>query len=636
VVKNKAIKGAIVLANYDSYVGQLIELRQSVFIDDAWQAFRVIGWLAKVEVVEGETIFYLDDKSDYIVEDGNQMVKESKVSTLTKLMRYRKPAWEVNPGGWEKCVVHQDAFAWEPKSTEPKAPKAKCSECSRADCPVVLDSSRGTKSDVVIVGEAPGAVELTEGEFFVGRSGQLLKEVEKQTGLVKYVIGHNNVCLCYKDATPTIDQIEACRDRLITELVASNPKVLIPTGNVALQALMIEGSITQRQGLLFDYKLSNGADLHCKVIPAFHPAAVLRRPELFLELTHALSKAVMYLEGQPLLDVQPKDFKIKDVSPKEAMAALKELASYKGLTADLETTGFSPYTDLIICISLAGDNGNKPEVGYTFKWEMFEDEDALFDALKKLIETKSVKYFNGLFDCQFLRSWGIEASIGDDVMLKHYTMDERPFLQGLKPSARVFCNAPNWDAPIKQYLPSKATPYSAIPYDVLAQYAALDSCYTGTLDIVFNGLMDNDAKVVYNRILLPVSNMLLDASRAGIKVDLDQIENLRIQLQQKSDKLRETLIGIAWPGFNPNSPVQCKKLFHEQLKLTSASEGTGRPVMERIGTPEANLLIEYRSTQKMLNTYIEGIQNEAVEGRLHPNLRLNGTVTGRLTSGGRE
>ena len=221
-------------------------------------------------------------------------------------------------------------------------------------------------------------------------------------------------------------------------------------------------------------------------------------------------------------------------------------------------------------------------------------------------------------------------------MLKHYTMDERPFYQGLKPSARIFCNAPNWEAPLKQYLPSKSTPYSAIPYDVLALYAALDSCYTGTLDVVFNGMMDDDAKAVYNRILLPAANMLLDAARVGIKVDLDKIGELREQLQQKSDKLREALVGIAWEGFNPNSPQQCKKLFHEQLKLTSASEGTGRPVMERIGTPEANLLIEYRSTQKMLNTYIEGIQDEAVEGRLHPNLRLNGTVTGRLTSGGRE
>ncbi len=617
--------------DYSDYIGQLVELRQKVFIDDNWEDFRVTGWLAKVAEQDGETIFHLDDKSDYVVEDGNQMVKDSKVSTLTNLMRFRKPVWEVNPGGWQ-----QVKGAWEPKPTEPKAPKTKCSECSRADCPAVLDTSRGTKSDVVIVGEAPGYNEFLEGSFWVGRAGQLLREVEKQTGLVKYVISHNNACLCYKDATPTTDQIEACRDRLVAELVASQPKIIVPTGNIALQALMIEGSITQRQGLLFDYKLSNGANLHCKVIPSFHPAAVLRRPELFQELTHALSKAVMYLEGQPLLDVQPKDFKTQDVGPDEAISALKELASYKGLTADLETTGFSPYTDLIICISIAGDNGNKPEVAYTFKWEMFESDDALYDALKALLETRSVKYFNGLFDCQFLRSWGIEAMVGEDVMLKHYTMDERPFLQGLKPSARVFCNAPDWEAPLKQYLPSKSTSYSAIPYEVLAQYAALDSCYTGTLDVLFNTIMDEDAKAVYSRILLPASNMLLDATRVGIKVDLDKIEGLREQLQQKSDELREALVKIAWEGFNPNSPTQCKKLFHEQLKLTSASEGTGRPVMERVGTPEAQLLIDYRSTQKMLNTYIEGIQNEAADGRLHPNLRLNGTVTGRLTSGGRE
>ncbi len=616
--------------DYSNHIGQLIGLRQKVFIDDEWQDFRVTGWLARVVEQDKEIILYLDDKSDYVVEDGGQLVRDSKVSTLTNLMRYRKPSWEVNPGGWEKIEG-----MWQPKPTQPKAPKAKCSDCSRADCPVVL-GTRGAKADVVVVGEAPGVSELAEGEFWVGRAGQLLKEVEKQTGMTKYIVGHNNACLCYKDGTPTAEEVGACRDRLITELVASQPKVIVPTGNIALQALMIEGSITQRQGLLFDYKLSNGANLHCKVIPAFHPAAVLRRPDLFPELTRALSKVAVYLGGQPLLDVQPKDFKVKNVLPGEAMAALKELASYKGLTADLETTGFNPYTDLIICVSIAGDNGGKPVVGYTLKWEMFEKDDLLFDALKELLESRIVKYFNGLFDCQFLRSWGIKAKIGGDVMLKYYTTDERPFLQGLKPMARAYCNAPDWAAALKQYLPSKKTSYSVIPYEVLSLYAALDSCYTGTLDVLINTMMDDDARAVYNRILLPMSNMFLDTARVGLKVDLDKIEEVREQFSQKCNQLREGLVKIAWEGFNPSSPIQCKKLFHEQLKLTNANEGTGRPIMERVGTLEALMLIDYRSTYKMLNTYIDGIQNEAVEGRLHPNLRLNGTVTGRLSSGGRE
>ncbi len=629
--------------DYSSYVGQLIELRQQVFIDDVWENFRTIGWLAKAVEQDGETIFYLDDKSDYVVEDGNQMVKESKVSTLTSLMKYRKPAWEVNPGGWQKCVSEDaDTFTWEPKATAPKAPKAKCSECSRAECPVVLDARRRRKADIVVLGEAPGYEEFLEGEFYVGKSGQLLREVEKQTGLTKYHVIHNNANLCYKDDTPTPEQIEACRDRLIAELIASQPKVIMPTGNVALQALMIEGSITQRQGLLFDYKLRKQLKikrqgkllLDCKVIPAFHPAAVLRRPDLFQQFTRALSKAAMYLDGQPLLDVQPKSFKTRDIKPGKAKAALMKLATYKGLTADLETTGFSPFTDLIICISIAGDNGDKPKVGYTFKWTMFEDNDSLFDLLKVLLETNNIKYFNGVFDCQFLRSWGINASIGEDIMLKHYTLDEQPYLQGLKGQARSFCNAPKWDASLKQYLPNKSTSYAAIPYKVLALYAALDSCYTGTLDVLYNTMMDDDARAVYNRILLPVSNMFLETAREGLKVDLDRIAELRVQFQKISAELLEALVKISWEGFNPNSPVQCKKLFHEILHLTEAKEGTGRAIMERVGTPEAQLLIDYRSNQKMLNTYIEGIQVEAVDGYLHPNLRLNGTVTGRIASGG--
>jgi len=146
-------------------------------------------------------------------------------------------------------------------------------------------------------------------------------------------------------------------------------------------------------------------------------------------------------------------------------------------------------------------------------------------------------------------------------------------------------------------------------------------------------MMDDDAKAVYDRILLPAANMLLDASRVGIKVDLSKIEELREQFQAKCDSLREDLVKIAWEGFNPNSSVQCIKLFRDHLGLIEEGEGTGRAVMERVDTSEARLLVEYRSTNKLLGTYIEGIQDEAVAGRIHPNLRLNGTVTGRLASG---
>ncbi|GAH71101.1 unnamed protein product, partial [marine sediment metagenome] len=48
--------------------------------------------------------------------------------------------------------------------------------------------------------------------------------------------------------------------------------------------------------------------------------------------------------------------------------------------------------------------------------------------------------------------------------------------------------------------------------------------------------------------------------------------------------------------------------------------------------PEVVLLKEFRETQKILGTYIEGILDDIVEGRIHPNLRLTGTTTGRLSS----
>jgi hypothetical protein len=165
-------------------IGRIIEVKQKVLIDGLWEDFSFTGWLASTALGAGELLAYLDDKGEYLIYDTNQVVKDTKVNDITTLIRgFHKPAWEVNPGGWNYNSVE----GWHPQATEPKVARAKCAACSRADCPIVM-GQRSQLSDVVLVGEAPGYQELREQDFFVGRSGQLLRAIEEQSGLAKKLV----------------------------------------------------------------------------------------------------------------------------------------------------------------------------------------------------------------------------------------------------------------------------------------------------------------------------------------------------------------------------------------------------------------------------------------------------------------
>ena len=225
-------------------------------------------------------------------------------------------------------------------------------------------------------------------------------------------------------------------------------------------------------------------------------------------------------------------------------------------------------------------------------------------------------------------------------MLMQYTLDERPTSQGLKSTARKLLNAPEWEASLRGYLPNKEASYALIPFEVLAQYATLDACYTGTLEPLLGQMMESNNWDVYKRILLPATNMFVDVVRRGLLVDTSQLQALH---EEYSKKLGELLANLRESTgddrFNPSSTRDAKFLCYELLDLPVRGRdrgSTARPIIEpyRGKFDEIGWLLDFRSTRKMINTYLEGIQFELDDNnRWHPNIRVNGTTTGRLASG---
>jgi uracil-DNA glycosylase len=164
----------------------------------------------------------------------------------------------------------------------------------RAQSPFVPGSGP-LNAPLLLVGEAPGAQEVEQGEPFVGRSGRLLNTLLTMVGIPRRYCYVTNVLL-YRppgNRTPERFEIAASRERLLTEIEAVQPVLVITLGAVARRALKPQGdpvSICHGKpeplGFVHNVDYQRGdpiqleaeVTLNCMMLPTFHPAAALRDP----------------------------------------------------------------------------------------------------------------------------------------------------------------------------------------------------------------------------------------------------------------------------------------------------------------------------------------------------------------------
>ncbi|HEX6126062.1 MAG TPA: uracil-DNA glycosylase family protein [Pyrinomonadaceae bacterium] len=148
-------------------------------------------------------------------------------------------------------------------------------------------------SDLMFVGEAPGADEDAKGEPFVGRAGQLLNKIIEAIGMKRedVCIGNINRCRPPGNRQPTLPEAHTCKPFLLREIAVIRPKVIVVLGNTALHNLLdTKVGITRMRGQFHDY-------FGVKVMPTFHPAYLLRDPSKKREVWDDMKKVRDYLNS---------------------------------------------------------------------------------------------------------------------------------------------------------------------------------------------------------------------------------------------------------------------------------------------------------------------------------------------------
>jgi len=157
------------------------------------------------------------------------------------------------------------------------------------------------RSQLMFIGEAPGADEDEQGEPFVGRAGQLLNNMIKAMGLRREDAYIANIIKCRPpgNRTPERDECETCSPFLMRQIAVIRPKVIVALGAVAAKTLLaINAPMAEFRGRWYAFRGT-------KLAVTYHPAFLLRDPRQKKEAWKDL-QMVMKALGLPISAKAPQ------------------------------------------------------------------------------------------------------------------------------------------------------------------------------------------------------------------------------------------------------------------------------------------------------------------------------------------
>lgn len=299
----------------------------------------------------------------------------------------------------------------------------------------VVPAHGPTDAKIAIVGEAPGKDENEIGIPFVGPAGALLEEVLRRANITRkltkrYEVGYGHRVSVDSEVfvTNLIDhfpgrgvdfakefyadkkritpgsELLAGYDRVAAELAKVNPNIIVPLGEHALRAVCRRYGITKWRGSILESTLLPGK----KVVPAIHPAAVLREYS-FKQLLIADCKRIKEESTTATISLPKRTFVIRPTLD-QVLQAEQRLVAAEYCGFDIETkynniacVGFADSPEWAICIPLLA--GQKPY------WATVAEEVRVWQAINNILRCPSKKIAqNTLFDESHLACHGVRIN----------------------------------------------------------------------------------------------------------------------------------------------------------------------------------------------------------------------------------
>jgi len=165
-----------------------------------------------------------------------------------------------------------------------------CTRCGlRQGCRQVVFGEGNAAAKIMLIGEGPGEEEDKLGRPFVGRAGQLLDKILEAGGFQRFTHAYiANIVKCRppQNRIPLPEERQACLTYLYEQIRIIEPKIVILLGATALQGLVDPNAkITKMRGEWLIWR-------DILVMPTYHPAALLRNPQLKKPVWEDMKKVV--------------------------------------------------------------------------------------------------------------------------------------------------------------------------------------------------------------------------------------------------------------------------------------------------------------------------------------------------------
>ncbi|MFC1601995.1 uracil-DNA glycosylase family protein [Pseudomonadota bacterium] len=150
------------------------------------------------------------------------------------------------------------------------------------------------QTDLLIIGEAPGADEDRQGEPFVGKAGKLLNAMLKAIGFERNQVYIANILKCRPpdNRDPHVEEAAHCEPFLMRQIELIAPKVILAVGRVSAQNLLKSSDAVGRlRGRVHRFGTSN-----IPLVVTYHPAYLLRSPEQKSKSWQDLQQALSLLQ----------------------------------------------------------------------------------------------------------------------------------------------------------------------------------------------------------------------------------------------------------------------------------------------------------------------------------------------------
>lgn len=170
--------------------------------------------------------------------------------------------------------------------------------------------------------------------------------------------------------------------------------------------------------------------------------------------------------------------------------------------------------------------------------------------------------------------------------------------------------------------------------DEFATYA--QNCYK----ILKDSIETNEQTELLKEIEIPLAEVLANMEHIGFAMDKQRLKEFGENLKNQIEKDQQTVYSMVGEQFNLNSPKQLGHALFEVLNLptgkkTKSGYSTNAETLENLRKyhPVIDVILNYRTYQKLNSTYVEGFLDKIQEdGRIYSTFNQTETRTGRISS----